>query len=298
MRQKNHIFSFSKTTSFRVASVFLIYMVLIGFMSCGNSSHQNKKNLIVVSIEPLRYFTEQIAGNRFHVTSIVPDGYSPETYRPTPQQLMELSNCKAYIKVGGLGFETTWLQRTCSEQPNLKVIDTSDSLRTESNGMRLNSFDPHTWTSAKNARTIAATICTALCHLDSAGAPIYKKNLRILLSRISLTEGRIHTLLTNLHSRTFITVHPSLTYFAEEYGLTQLCIEKDGKQPTPSDLKNLIRQSRSDNVSVLLIQKQFAKEQAQIIARETKTRIASINPLGYHWDKEMLNIATAISSGK
>ena len=51
----------------------------------------------MVSIEPLRYFTEQIAGDIFQVESIVPDGYNPESYKPTPKQLMLLVDCQAFI---------------------------------------------------------------------------------------------------------------------------------------------------------------------------------------------------------
>ena len=42
---------------------------------------------ITVSIEPLRYVTEQIAGNDFDIRVLVPPGSSPETYEPTPEQI-------------------------------------------------------------------------------------------------------------------------------------------------------------------------------------------------------------------
>jgi len=267
-------------------------------LSCSPKQKGSKQAFIMVSIEPLRYFTESIAGDGFQVESIVPEGYNPESYKPTPEQLMKLSECQIFFKIGQLGFETTWLEKTCQEQPSLHVVDTSDSLRTNAAGISLASFDPHTWTSPQNAIWICKTICQALCDADSSHTATYRSNLEKTIRRIEQTDQQIHQILSNLPSRTFITVHPSLTYFAQTYGLRQLSIEKEGKEPTPSDLKELIRQCREDGNPVILIQKQFARAQAEIIAKETGSKIISINPLGYNWDKEMLHIANTLHNGE
>ena len=50
---------------------------------------------ITVSIEPLRYVTEQIAGNDFDIRVLVPPGSSPETYEPTPEQMKQVANSLA-----------------------------------------------------------------------------------------------------------------------------------------------------------------------------------------------------------
>ena len=277
---------------------FLFVLTCCIYSSCSQKPSKNKKALLMVSIEPLRYFTEQIAGDIFQVESIVPDGYNPESYKPTPKQLMLLVDCQAFFKIGRLGFETTWLEKACKEQPGLKVIDTSDSIRTNANGMTLAEFDPHTWTSAKNAKLICRSICNALCQIDSTHSAFFKQNLDSIILCIEQTDKQIHQILADVPSRTFITVHPSLTYFAEDYGLRQLSIEKEGKEPAPADIKDLIRQSKEDGTPVILIQRQFSKTQAEIIAKETGAHIANINPLGYQWDKEMINIARIIHDGK
>ena len=71
---------------------FLLLIATLLF-SCKQGGQQNKKNddkpVITVTIEPLRYFTEAIAGDEFTVVSMVPKGSSPETYDPTPQQLVD-----------------------------------------------------------------------------------------------------------------------------------------------------------------------------------------------------------------
>ena len=77
----------------------LLIIVLLVSCNMGKSekSQDNEKPVIAVTIEPQRYFTEAIAGDKFDVISIVPKGSSPETYDPTPQQLVSLGDSKAYL---------------------------------------------------------------------------------------------------------------------------------------------------------------------------------------------------------
>ncbi len=280
-------------TRFFGSLMVLTAIIAAGLSSCRQAKQDNKKT-VVVSIEPLRYFTEQIAGKRFKVVSVVPEGYSPETYEPTPEQLLAVSEAAAYLKVGQLGFETTWLEKISLNDPELRVFDTSDSLRQTTSVVRQAKFDPHTWTSPSNAEVISRNICKALCSIDSAGAKVYRQNLGRLLVHIHKVDMSIRNTLKNLPNRTFVTAHPSLTYFADDYGLRQLSIEKDGKEPTPAQLAEFIVRCRQEGVKVILVQPEFSRESATVLAREIGARVAGINPLSYHWDTEMINTAKAL----
>ena len=109
-------------------NVVISCLILPILLAC-QSAKTSKKPIISVTIEPLRYFTEQIAGNRFDVRSIVPTGSSPETYEPTPRQMVELSQSPIYIKVGKIGFERTWMKRLQANAPKMKVVDSSNVLQ-------------------------------------------------------------------------------------------------------------------------------------------------------------------------
>lgn len=266
--------------------------------SCGGNGPQQEQGAVAVSIEPLRYFTEQIAGGRLEVFSIVPKGFSPEAFEPGPDQLIKVSDARAYIKVGGLGFETTWLEKIQQNDPGLPIFAVSDSLETEASGIRFSKFDPHTWTSPATAEVICRSICRALSSIDSAGTPVYKQNLEKLIQHIHSVDSQIHKILENIPSRTFVIAHPALSYFASQYGLTQLSIERDGKTPSPQDLQNLVRACRREQVHVVLVQEEFNRQTAVTLAKEIGANIVTINPLSYHWDEEMIRIAKAIRDGK
>lgn len=89
--------------------------------------------------------------------------------------------------------------------------------------------------------------------------------------------------------------HPSLTYFAEEFGLEQLPIEADGKEPSPKQLKELIKTARNENVKVIFVQREFDIKQAETIAKEIGITPVEIAPLSYDWGQEMIHIAKSLA---
>ena len=90
----------------------IIYILtLLILCACTNTPQKNDKPIITVTLEPLRYFTEAIAGDNFQVISMVPKGSSPESYDPTPQQLVNLSQSQAYFRIVYICFEQAWMNK-------------------------------------------------------------------------------------------------------------------------------------------------------------------------------------------
>ncbi|MCD8318444.1 MAG: zinc ABC transporter substrate-binding protein [Paraprevotella sp.] len=280
------------------------YGLVLGLVLCAGcrpqaSTPQNEKEhkTITISIDPLRYATEQIAGDEFNVITFVPKGSSPETYEPTPEQMMKLNESLIYFSVGELGFERTWLPKLQQTAPNIPFVKTSENIRymKEYHHGNLHSSideaDPHVWTSPRNMKTIAQNICTALCRIDTTHAQKFQSNLNRLLADIQTTDDSIHKLVDHLPQRAFLIYHPTLTYFAKDYGLEQITIETDGKEPSPSQLVQLIQKCKARHVKIIFRQQEFDRKNAEIIAKETGTRLIDINPLSPDWKHEMLKIA-------
>ena len=79
--------------------------------------------------------------------------------------------------------------------------------------------------------------------------------------------------------RYFIIYHPALTYYARDYGLRQIAIEADGKEPSAKQLTQLIRQAREDGVRRILYQSQFPASAVEVIARDIDAEYAEVDPL-------------------
>ena len=279
----------------------LIYILTLFILSaCGNTTQKSEKPILTVTLEPLRYFTEAIAGDNYEVVSMVPKGSSPESYDPTPQQLVNLSKSQAYFRIGYIGFEQAWMKKLEANCPNMKVYDTSkgiDLIRDKGHWhgdhFHEGGVEPHVWNSTQNALIIADNIYQALCELDSTHQEDYRKRLDVLKQTIRQTDANIRTLLENADS-TFLIYHPALSYFARDYGLKQVSIEEGGKEPSPAQLKALIETCRNENVHTIFVQQEFDQRNAQLIANELGVNIVSINPLSYDWVKEMIRIAEAL----
>lgn len=259
----------------------------IFLISCGSGGGASRSTL-AVTIEPYRYIVEAVAGEKWEVVSIVPKGNSPETFDPAPGQMMKLGKCKAYFLVGGLGFESAWMERIKEMYPSLPLVDTSL-------GIQRVHDDPHLWTSPDNMAVIARNVCDALCNVDSADAVGYKARLLAVEETIAATDTAIRNRLATLSCRSFLVFHPSLTYFARRYGVNQIALEEHGKEPSAAHLKQVIDEARRQGIRNVLIQAEFDKNHAVTIARELNAEVQTINPLSYDWAGEMLHVADCLS---
>ena len=279
----------------------LIYILTLFICcACGHTPQQSEKPVITVTLEPLRYFTEAIAGDCFEVVSMVPKGSSPESYDPTPQQLVNLSKSQAYLRIGYIGFEQAWMKKLEANYPTMKVYDTSkgvELIREEGHHhgdhYHEGGVEPHIWNSTRNASVIADNIYAALCEMDADHQPEYKQRLDSLKQVIARTDADVRTLLANADS-TFLIYHPALSYFARDYGLHQISIEEGGKEPSPATLKTLIETCRREGAQVIFVQQEFDQRNAQLIADELGIEIVPINPLSHDWAEEMLRVASAL----
>jgi ABC-type lipoprotein release transport system permease subunit/ABC-type Zn uptake system ZnuABC Zn-binding protein ZnuA len=316
--------------------------LLLSFImaSCGGQkketknerSSESKNEEIAVTIEPLRYFAEKIAGGNYTFFSIVPVGRSPETYDPSPREMIRVGRSKAYFHIRQLGLEQVLIKSVQENNTCTQLFDISEGMNfhrsegcadvtdhdeakaylpderihdTESNhcedrpdGIKSHScnggHDPHIWTSFAGARIMSENIYKAFASFDSEKSLHYEANYLRLMNELELLENTLHEQLDTLVHRGFVIYHPALTYFAEEFGLIQYSIEENGKEPAPSSLKKLIEEARSTQVKVVFVQMEFDRKHAEQIAAEIGARVVTINPLADKWDEQMKRIAKAL----
>lgn len=271
----------------------ILYLLLLLPLLAACTDNAPQKPTITVTIEPLRFFTEKIGGNKFDVVTMVPNGASPETYEPTAQQMAALTKSQLYIKAGNLGFERTWSERLKNNAAHLITVNSSEGinqLKDNDGGIS----DPHTWTSPTNAIHIAHNIYRALVRIDAKDSAYFRDNLDSLTMQIIQLDNIITAKTASAKSKSFIIYHPSLTYFANEYGLEQLVIEENGREPSAASLARLIDTAKKKNVKLMFLQKEFSNRNISTITNATGVKTVEINPLSYDWEGELLKIANAI----
>lgn len=286
----------------------LLLLISLLFAAC-NSDKKSDSNELTVTIEPQRYFLEQIVGDKFKVNTLVPPGTSPETYEPSPSAMINLGKSKAYFKVGFLGYENVWTGRLSENNPHLKIVDCSAGIdlvygahctHDHSHGDAHHEHnhdapDPHVWSSAKNALIFSENMLNAVVDLDVENADYYRENFEKLSRRIVETDSALTRLLRDAPSRSFIVYHPALAYFARDYGLEQHSIEFEGKNPSPVQMKELVDLAKAENIKTVFIQQEFDIKNTEVIAKEIGAKSHVINPLAYEWDEELIRIAQILA---
>lgn len=290
----------------RIHCWIYLLLAIVGLSACQGKKEGGTRT-ISVTIEPQRYFAEKIAGDLFQINCVTPAGQSPETYDPTPQQMVQISQSQAYFRIGEIGFEQAWMKNLQSQNPDMVVFDLSEGMELIKNEEEAHeegeahhhhhhgSVDPHIWTSISGARVIAQNTCQAFIKLDPENQEVYRAGYQRLIEEIDSTEAEMKQLLQPLAGTAFIIYHPALTYFAREFGLKQLCIELDGKEPSPAQLKQLLETATQSGAKVVFVQQEFDQKNAELIAKETGCRLVTINPLSYNWHDEMIRLATILA---
>lgn len=281
---------------------FFIGLILATLIaSCTNQPKAPAEPTVVVSIAPQKFFVEQIADTLVNVEVMVSAGSSPETYEPTALQLKQLSKSKAYFSLGLLEFELSMLKNIEQQNPNLLVVNHSTDLsllegtcnHDHHHGhshKHTHSYDPHVWTSPAEVKTMIGTITEVLSKQWPQHASTFTANSNEFANKIDSLNAYISHALANTQTKKFFVFHPALTYFARDYGLTQIALEEDGKSPSMQHFKTVLATAKEQGVKTIFIQREFDANTAKTAAADIGGRVEVINPLEEDWLNNMYNI--------
>ena len=152
-------------------------------------------------------------------------------------------------------------------------------------------LDPHIWLSPPLVKIQASTILAALQEADPAHKDIYEENFKDFMARVDQLDSDLKETFKGKKGLQFLVFHPAWGYFADAYGLKQVPIEIEGKNPKPAQLKGLIEHSRESGINVIFVQPQFSKKSANIVAREIGGQVAFANPLAEDWMGNLRQVA-------
>ncbi len=159
--------------------------------------------------------------------------------------------------------------------------------------------DPHTWVSPANVKIMAKNIFDALVNEDPKNLNYYKNNYETFLQEIENTDKKIKKILSKIPNNSkFMVFHPSWGYFAKDYGLTQLAIEVEGKEPKPKMLRKIIEKAKKENVKAIFTQQEFSDKSAKAIASEINIKVLKKTPLAKDWSLNLIRMANAIANNQ
>jgi len=270
-----------------------IIILLIGSLSaCSNGTIKSEKEnikaskiIVASSIVPESTFIKAVGGDLVQVITMIPPGNSPTNYQPTPKLMEKFSKAKLYFSIGVPTEKANILPRAEELSDSMKIVHLEDDVRKVykdrefSEGKR----DPHIWLSPKRVIVMINTIEKNLSDLDTKHKDIYKKNANEYIDKLKKLDSEIRDSLKNLPNKTFIVYHPSFGYFADDYGLNMIALERNGKKATPKVIEETIELAKKNNIKVIFYQAEIDSSQTNIIANEIKGKSEMIEPLAQNY---------------
>ncbi len=91
-------------------------------------------------------------------------------------------------------------------------------------------------------------------------------------------------------------LHPAWGYLAEEYGLVQIAIQHENREPDPHRLARLIKRARDLDVEVIFQQPQFDGASARVVAEAIGGRVEALDPLAADWADNLVHVAERLAA--
>ncbi len=243
----------------------------------------------VVSVVPQKAFVEAIGGELVTVEVMVLPGNSPHAYEPKPSQMKSIGEAQLYFTIG-VEFEGAWMKKLSNQNKTMKIVDTTKGItklamkedahahKEEKVGAGHNhqGLDPHVWTSPENIKVLA-------------------KNT--FIAKVDAIDATIKEILKETKKGTkFMVFHPAWGYFAHQYGLEQVAIEVEGKEPKPKVLAYIMEEAKEEGVKAIFTQPEFSDKSAMQIANTLKIKVIKLSNLNPKWDESFVAMARAIAN--
>ena len=288
--------------------LILSFLVVAGCGGTAGDPGGREKMVVAVSVTPQAWLVEQIGGQHVEVLVLVQPADNPHSYQPSDAQVSRVMQAGVFFRIG-VPFENgPWFDaiRSSSRVP---IVDTRQgiSLRESEcdahgehehehdHGHAHGEGDPHIWLSPRLLKIQARTIARTLAELDPPHQADYQKNLLALDDRLDQLDARLRELLHPVAGKAFFVFHPAWGYFADEYGLEQVAIEVEGKQPSDAELTGIQVKARELGIRVVFVQPQITGQAAQAVADAVGARVERLDPLARHIEENLLRAAEAIA---
>ena len=286
------------------------------------AADEPRKVRVVAGIAPVAYFVERVGGDQVNVTTLVGPSDSPHTFEPSPKRVAEIAGARVYFRIG-VEFEKTLVPRFEQMFPGMRIVDLREGVKLRAMSIdcehddrdavahehglecahdhdehdHAGGKDPHTWLSPRVARHQAGLIAAALIELDPDHAETYQRNLAAFQAELDALHAELSNTLSPLRGRAVLVFHPAYGYFLDAYGLRQMPVQVEGKEPTAKQLVALIRQAQENDIRVVFVQPQFSTKSAEALARHIRGVVVPLDPLAPDYLANLRRMAANLKAG-
>lgn len=285
--------------------IFALLTLTTTLLCCGCGSKGmivNNSHEVMVAIEPLKYLVEIITDNGLDISVIVPAGEGPETYSPTPSQMAKIEDSELIFTTGLLNFERELIGHNNHTNNNIHTITSGIDLITSTehnesdhdHHAHHHGTDPHVWFSFRELQTVVNNITDVFmaAYPDSIK---YRENANRLIDHLKVCDVLAESAIAKSGTKAFAIYHPALSYYARDYGLEQVAVEDEGKEPNLARLKSSINHAKSLGINKVLYQREYPVSVVENFAADLGATPEMIDPLSSDIITELSRITTLIT---
>lgn len=231
----------------------------------------------VIAVESfLADIAQNVAGDRFTISSLIPINIEPHTFEATPRDVVKISESQILI-INGSGFET-WIDPVLQNAGGQRlVIQASKGLVSRTS----TELDPHFWLDPTKVITYVENIRDGFIESDPDGKTTYTQNANAYIAQLKDLDSWIQEQVSQIspENRLLVTNHESIGYFADRYGFKFIgaiipSVSTDAA-PSAQQVAQLIDHIRSTGSKAIFLETGTNPELAKQIAAETGAVVIS-----------------------
>ncbi len=270
-----------KQKIFTLIALAVLATLLLTACGGGNAGDTGDRLQVLATTSIVADVVVQVGGDYVEVTTLLPPGTDPHTFEPRPQDAAAIADADI-VFANGAGLEEFL-------QPLLESAGATDKLVEVSAGIELLAFeehheggDPHTWMDPNNVILWAENIAAALSAADPEHAADYQANAEAYTSALADLDAWIRSEVAQVpaESRLLVTDHGVFSYFADEYGFTQVGTItgsfSTNASPSAQELAALEDDIRSFGVRAVFVGETANQSLAEQVAADTGIQIVVI----------------------
>ena len=139
--------------------------------------------------------------------------------------------------------------------------------------------DPHVWLDPMNLVVMTDNTIAELSAVDPDNAAFYRENGEALKAEIKKVNDEVSEQLKDVVGKSFVVHHPAFGYFADRFGLKQIPLEIEGKEPGAIDMAKVVDFIKKNDAKAVFMQAQIPDSVIRSVAEETKVRVITLDPL-------------------
>ncbi len=261
-------------------------------------SDEPKNMKVWVSIQPLKFFIDQVSGGGVDVTVMVPPKANPESFKTNTNILERVSRADLYFGIG-MPYERTLLPEMELRMNWVGVVDMKALAEYDPNhvhtDMCLHSVDDaYVWLNPQHMARCAIIVYQGLSSDEPRRTLAFRDQAYLLIERLEALDAELKEQMAPYKGRTFYINHPTLGHFAHHYGLEQVSIEATEDEVSAESMADLIRRAKSEGATAVLTQPQFPESGAEALAQELGLELIEIDVMAEDYFENMRRIADSL----